>query len=51
MTAQKRRLGHHRPWVMYQQALCRGGGGGRVLLPRPNCGDAYEGELAPVPNP
>ena len=26
------------------------GGGGRRLLPRPNCGDAYEGELAPVPN-
>ena len=26
----------------------RGGGG---LLPLPNCGDAYEGELAPVPNP
>ena len=27
------------------------GGGGRGLLPLPNCGDAYEGELAPVPNP
>ena len=25
--------------------------GGRGLLLLPNCGDAYEGELAPVPNP
>ena len=29
----------------------QGRGGGRRLLPLPNCGDAYEGELAPVPNP
>ena len=29
----------------------QGRGGGRGLLPLPNCGDAYEGELAPVPNP
>ena len=50
-TAQKRRPGHCGPWVMSQQTLYKGGGGGRRLLPLPNCGDAYEGELAPVPNP
>ena len=36
---------------MSQRTLYRGGGGGRGLLPLPNCGDAYEGELAPVPKP
>ena len=29
----------------------QGRGGGRGILPLPNCGDAHEGELAPVPNP
>ena len=39
------------PWVMSQQTLYREGGGGRGLLPLPNCGDAYKGGLAPVLNP
>ena len=47
--AQKRRLGHCGPRVMSQQALYKGGGGGRGLLPLPNYGNVYEGELAPVP--
>ena len=34
-----------------QQTLDRGGGGGCGLLPCPNCGDAYQGELALVLNP
>ena len=50
-AAQKRCLGHCRPWVMHQQKLQRGGGGGCAPLPCPNCGDAHAGELAPVPNP
>ena len=50
-AAQKRRLGHRGPWVMCQQTLYRGGSGGRRILPRPNCRDAYKGELAPVLNP
>ena len=36
---------------MSQQTLYRGGWGGCGLLPLPNCGGAYEGELALVLNP
>ena len=39
------------PWVMCHQKHDRGGGGARRVPPCPNCGDAYEGELAPIPNP
>ena len=45
-AAQKRHPGHRGPWVMRQQTLEKGGGGGCGLPHRSNCG-----ELALAPNP